>query len=141
MKRWLEPSHPTLRGTRTETLLGRLLDFLDRRQPRAASEFRVGSDARTLRDAMGCFATGITIVTALGPDGAPMGLTANSFTSVSLDPPLLLVSISNTADYALALAAACANGKLPGQRPLDPEKASAALKLVEAGVSRTDAAR
>lgn len=88
---------------RTEALLGRLLDFLERKQPRAASEFRAGSDARTLRDAMGCFATGITIVTALAPDGTPIGLTANSFTSVSLDPPLLLVSISNTAGSALAL--------------------------------------
>jgi pimeloyl-ACP methyl ester carboxylesterase len=43
---------------RTEALLGLLLDFLERKQPRAANEFRGGSDARTLRDAMGCFATG-----------------------------------------------------------------------------------
>ena len=46
---------------RTEALLARLLDFLERKQPRAANEFRAGSDARTLRDAMGCFATGITV--------------------------------------------------------------------------------
>ena len=39
------------------------------------------------------------------------------------------------------IAAARAKGKLPGRRPLDPDKASAALKLVEAGVSPTDAAR
>ena len=39
------------------------------------------------------------------------------------------------------IAAARARGKLPGRRPLDPEKASAALKLVEAGVSPTEAAR
>jgi flavin reductase (DIM6/NTAB) family NADH-FMN oxidoreductase RutF len=49
---------------------------------------------------MGCFATGITIVTAIAPDGTPVGLTANSFTSVSLDPPLLLVCIANTAGTA-----------------------------------------
>jgi flavin reductase (DIM6/NTAB) family NADH-FMN oxidoreductase RutF len=88
---------------RTEAFLGRLLDFLERKQPRDATEFRAGSDARTLRDAMGCFATGITIVTAIEPAGNPIGLTANSFTSVSLDPPLLLVSIANTAGTAPVL--------------------------------------
>jgi flavin reductase (DIM6/NTAB) family NADH-FMN oxidoreductase RutF len=53
-------------------------------------------DARALRDAFGCFTTGVTVVTTL--DGArPVGFTANSFTSVSLDPPLVLVSIGLTA--------------------------------------------
>ena len=47
-------------------------------------------DLRRLRDAFGCFGTGVTIVTARDAGGAPVGLTANSFTSVSLDPPLLL---------------------------------------------------
>lgn len=88
---------------RTEAFLGLLLDFLVRKQPRSANEFRAGSDARTLRDAMGCFATGITIVTAVAPDGTPVGLTANSFTSVSLDPPLLLVCIANAAGTAPVL--------------------------------------
>ncbi|MBC7497878.1 MAG: flavin reductase family protein [Sphingomonadaceae bacterium] len=46
-------------------------------------------DARRLRDAFGAFATGVTVVTAVGADGR-VGLTANSLTSVSLDPPLLL---------------------------------------------------
>ena len=69
-------------------------------------EFKAGSDPRTLRDAMGCFATGITIVTALDDTGTPVGLTANSFTSVSLDPPLLLVCIANTAGTAPTLRAA-----------------------------------
>lgn len=53
--------------------------------------YRAGSDQRTLRRALGCFATGVTVVTARTPKGEPVGLTANSFTSVSLDPPLLLV--------------------------------------------------
>lgn len=88
---------------RTEALLGQLLDFLERRQPREAMEFKAGSDPRTLRDAMGCFATGVTIVTALDAQGAPVGLTANSFTSVSLDPPLLLVCIANAAGTAPVL--------------------------------------
>lgn len=90
----------TRRADRTEAFMGMLLDFLERKQPRAAVEFRSGSDARTLRDGLGCFATGVTIVTARGPDGKPVGLTANSFTSVSLDPPLLLVCIANKSGNA-----------------------------------------
>jgi len=53
--------------------------------------YRDGDDTRALRDAFGCFATGVTIVSAMAADGAPVGLTVNSFSSVSLDPPLLLV--------------------------------------------------
>ncbi|WP_284126095.1 flavin reductase family protein [Parerythrobacter aestuarii] len=53
--------------------------------------FRDGGDTRGLRDAFGCFSTGVTIVTTTAADGAPVGLTVNSFSSVSLDPPLLLV--------------------------------------------------
>jgi flavin reductase (DIM6/NTAB) family NADH-FMN oxidoreductase RutF len=45
---------------------------------------------RDLRDAFGLFATGVTIITATRPDGSPFGMTANSFTSVSLEPPLML---------------------------------------------------
>ena len=51
-------------------------------------------DPRALRDAFGCFMTGLTVVTTV-QDGRPLGFTANSFSSVSLDPPLLLVSIAN----------------------------------------------
>lgn len=46
------------------------------------------------RAALGRFATGVTIVTARGADGTPVGLTANSFNSVSLQPPLVLWSLS-----------------------------------------------
>ena len=51
---------------------------------------------RNLRDAFGTFMTGVTIVTAVDPVGKPIGFTANSFTSVSLDPPLLLVCLANS---------------------------------------------
>ncbi|WP_448501307.1 flavin reductase family protein [Sphingomonas sp.] len=74
-----------------------LLDFLERRVPQSPPEYRAGSDQRTLRDALGCFATGVTVVTTRTVDGTPVGLTANSFTSVSLDPPLLLVCIAKSA--------------------------------------------
>ena len=49
------------------------------------------------------FATGVTIVTARTPDGALIGLTANSFNSVSLNPPLVLWSLSHTASSMAAL--------------------------------------
>ncbi|WP_415404932.1 flavin reductase family protein [Tateyamaria sp. SN3-11] len=48
-------------------------------------------DPQALRQAFGSYMTGVTIVTARAADGTPVGFTANSFTSVSLDPPLLLV--------------------------------------------------
>lgn len=54
-------------------------------------------DPRALRDAFGAFATGVTVVTGVDADGNRVGLTANSFTSVSLDPPLLLVCPARTA--------------------------------------------
>ena len=51
-------------------------------------------DQRALRDAFGAFMTGVTVVTTSDATGTPRGFTANSFTSVSLDPPLLLVCIA-----------------------------------------------
>ena len=49
---------------------------------------------KKLREALGSFATGVTVVTTRAVDGRRIGLTANSFTSVSLDPPLVLWSLS-----------------------------------------------
>jgi flavin reductase (DIM6/NTAB) family NADH-FMN oxidoreductase RutF len=49
------------------------------------------------RRACARYATGLTVATVLGPDGKPEGLTVNSFTSVSLEPPLVLVCIAKTA--------------------------------------------
>lgn len=54
-------------------------------------------DKLALRRAFGNFVTGVTIVTAMDEVGRPRGLTVNSFTSVSLDPPLVLVCIADTA--------------------------------------------
>jgi flavin reductase (DIM6/NTAB) family NADH-FMN oxidoreductase RutF len=52
-----------------------------------------GFSAQDFRAALGLFATGVTIVTALAPDGQAVGLTVNSFNSVSLAPPLVLWSL------------------------------------------------
>ena len=83
-------------------------------------EYRSGHDPRTLRDALGCFGTGVTVVTCLSDNGEPAGLTVNSFTSVSLDPPLLLVCIAKEAASAPALTTAsnfAINVLQTGQQP------------------------
>lgn len=53
-------------------------------------------DPRAFRNALGCFATGIAVVTTLCPDRRDVGVTVNSFSSVSLDPPLILFSLART---------------------------------------------
>ena len=53
-----------------------------------------GFNTRELRNALGSFATGVTIITTRDRDGKPHGMTANSFSSVSLNPPLVLWSSS-----------------------------------------------
>lgn len=58
----------------------------------ANDHFTPGPDTeRAFRDALGCFGTGVTVVTTM-TDAGPVGMTANSFASVSLDPPLVLWS-------------------------------------------------
>lgn len=52
-------------------------------------------DSRALRNALGRFATGVAVVTAIDRDGQPVGLTINSFTAVSLEPPLVLWCLDN----------------------------------------------
>lgn len=54
-------------------------------------------DQRAFRDAMGCFATGVTVISTTSEDGRAVGVTVNSFSSVSLDPPLVLFCIDRKA--------------------------------------------
>lgn len=51
-----------------------------------------GFNVREFRDTLGAFATGVTVITTQGPE-EPYGMTANAFSSVSLDPPLILVCV------------------------------------------------
>ncbi len=53
---------------------------------------------RALRDSLARFATGVTVVTCSAADGSPCGITANSFSSVSLDPPLVLWNIAKVSN-------------------------------------------
>jgi flavin reductase (DIM6/NTAB) family NADH-FMN oxidoreductase RutF len=70
----------------------------DRSPPNGANPgpFAPNADtARAFRAALGQFATGVTLITIQGPKG-PMGFTANSFSSLSLDPPLVLWSLAKS---------------------------------------------
>ena len=55
-------------------------------------------NSRGFRDALGHFATGVAVISAATPQGTCLGLTINSFTSVSLDPPLVLWSLDRASD-------------------------------------------
>jgi flavin reductase (DIM6/NTAB) family NADH-FMN oxidoreductase RutF len=63
-------------------------------------------DRRAFRNALGCFATGVTVVTTVTDAGEPVGLTANSFSSVSLDPPLVLFCLDRASHNLHAFRAA-----------------------------------
>ncbi len=63
-------------------------------------------DPHQLRHVLGRFATGVTIVTTVTPQGAPLGLTVNSFNSLSLDPPLVLWSLRRSSGSLAAFRAA-----------------------------------
>ncbi|MEQ8818108.1 MAG: flavin reductase family protein [Thalassobaculum sp.] len=63
-------------------------------------------DPSDFRAVLGRYATGVTIVTTRGADSRPTGLTVNSFTSVSLDPPLVLFCLDRAAGSGPAFAAA-----------------------------------
>src|SRR5687767_10867776 len=55
-------------------------------------------DQTAFRNAMAQFASGVTIVTTVQEDGVPKGFTASAFSSLSLDPPLILVCLDRKAD-------------------------------------------
>ncbi|CAI7975449.1 Flavin-dependent monooxygenase, reductase subunit HsaB [Frankia sp. Hr75.2] len=73
------------------------------------------------RNALGTFATGIVVVTASHPADGPVGLTANSFSSVSLAPPLVLFCVAHTSTTWPSIRAAgrfCVNVLADGQEEL-----------------------
>src|SRR5947199_7375687 len=58
----------------------------------------MATDPSELRKVMGCFATGVTVITTCDQRGKPYGLTANAVTSLSLTPPLLLICVDRKAE-------------------------------------------
>ena len=78
-------------------------------------------DAKEFRNALGCFATGITVVTSLSATQEPLGVTVNSFASVSLNPPLVLFSLAHVGGHCQEFKAAgkfAVNVLTPKQRHL-----------------------
>lgn len=65
-----------------------------------------GVDPALFRQLLGRFATGVTVLTTRAPGGGPIGMTASSIASVSLHPPLLLVSVDHQNDMHAAMEAA-----------------------------------
>lgn len=62
-------------------------------------------DSAHFRALCGRFATGVVVVTAVDPAGRPIGMTANSFASVSLDPPLVSLNVEHRAEFHATIAA------------------------------------
>ena len=72
-----------------------MVDVPDSRHRPAVLDRTAGpSNERAFRDALGLFATGVAVVTTITVDGRKLGLTVNSFTSVSLDPPLISINLA-----------------------------------------------
>jgi flavin reductase (DIM6/NTAB) family NADH-FMN oxidoreductase RutF len=88
--------------------------------------------SQELRTALGMFATGVTIVTARAQDGSVIGLTANSFNSVSLDPPLVLWSLARAA----ASLAAFSNGSHYAVNVLAADQKALAERFAVRGADR-----
>lgn len=98
------------------------------------SNDRQSFDAREFRRALGCFPTGVAIITTRDTDGSPVGLTCNSFSSVSLEPPLVLWSLrrnSRSLDAFRRARAFAISILAEGQRDLSNRFASSIEKKFE----------
>jgi 3,4-dihydroxy-2-butanone 4-phosphate synthase len=76
-----------------------------RRAAEPAAAAKLAETGRLMRDVMGHFATGVSVVTARDGEGAPVGTTANAISSVSLDPPLLLACLARSSETLAAIRA------------------------------------
>ena len=74
-----------------------------RRAGEPGGEARLVETARHMRDVMGHFATGVSVITASDRDGRPVGTTANAISSVSLDPPLVLACLARSSQTLAAI--------------------------------------
>ena len=116
------------------TISGRMISGPEppRRRKKEASSPQGGIDKALFRQVMGRFATGVAVVTTREPDDTLHGLTINSFTSVSLEPPLVLVCIDRRArshDF-IAQSGIFAVNILSEQQELLSERFSARAPLV-----------
>jgi 3,4-dihydroxy-2-butanone 4-phosphate synthase len=91
-------------ATRHGLLVLTVTDVVEhRRAVTPAAPSRPADTGRLMRDVMGHFATGVSVVTARDATGAPVGTTANAVSSVSLDPPLLLACLARNSETLAAI--------------------------------------
>lgn len=89
-------------------------------------------DLRTFRDTLSLFVTGVTVITTRDETGAPVGITANSFNSVSLEPPLVLWSVGLN---ALSLSA-FSNAKAFAVHILREDQAELSQRFAKSGADK-----
>jgi flavin reductase (DIM6/NTAB) family NADH-FMN oxidoreductase RutF len=102
-----------------------------------ASEIAADVTAAAFRHVMGHFVTGVTVITAIGADGQPVGTTANAVSSLSMDPPLVLVCFdraSLTLDAVRSHGAFAVNMLADGQRHLSVNFARRGLAAAWEGI-------
>lgn len=97
-----------------------------------AEPVQPGFSQRSFRDALGTFATGVTVVTASNAAGLRVGLTVSSFNSVSLAPPLVLWSLSNEA-HSMAVLQACTHYAI---HVLAADQLALANRFAQRGIDR-----
>jgi flavin reductase (DIM6/NTAB) family NADH-FMN oxidoreductase RutF len=115
----------------------------DVERPREQAHISASFDPREFRRALGAFPTGVAIITTVGADGRPVGLTCNSFSSVSLDPPLVLWSLRSESKSLAAFRDAshfAINILSKGQSQLSSRFASSAVLDKFEGVAFTEGA-
>ena len=89
-------------------------------------------DLRKFRDTLGLFVTGVTVITTRDDAGNPVGITANSFNSVSLDPPLVLWSVGLNALSVSAFS----NAKAFAVHILRDDQADLSQRFAKSGVDK-----
>ena len=93
---------------------------------------RMSFDLRTFRDTLGLFVTGVTVITTRDEHGQPVGITANSFNSVSLDPPLILWSVGINALSQKAFS----NAKAFAVHILREDQADVSQRFAKSGIDK-----
>ena len=94
----------------------------------------VSVDSNSFRRACAKFATGVTIATILAPDGTPHGMTANSFTSVSCDPPLVLLCV----DHRTSILTSFRSNLHFGVNVLSEDQRDLSMRFAQKGQDRFD---
>jgi flavin reductase (DIM6/NTAB) family NADH-FMN oxidoreductase RutF len=92
----------------------------------------VSVDSDSFRRACAKFATGVTVATILAPDGSPHGMTANSFTSVSCDPPLVLLCV----DHRTSILPSFRSSVHFGVNVLSEEQRELSMRFAQKGQNR-----